>query len=62
MATAQYGPPIRPALGSMAAIFVVTALAAAAANATSGWTRIAVRVVGSWVAASGLLALGWALH
>jgi hypothetical protein len=24
------------------------------------WTRIAVRVVGSWIAASGLLMLGWA--
>ena len=62
MATAQYGQFIRPALGSTAAIFVVTALAAAAANATFGWIRIAVRVVGSWVAASGLLLLGWVLH
>ena len=26
------------------------------------WARIAVRVVGSWIAASGLLMLGWALH
>ena len=62
MATAQYGQFIRPALGSTAAIFVVTALAAAAANATFGWIRIAVRVVGSWIAASGLLLLGWVLH
>jgi len=62
MATAQYGQYIRPALGSTAAIFVVTALAAAAANATFGWIRIAVRVVGSWIAASGLLLLGWVLH
>ena len=62
MATAQYGQYVRPALGSTAAIFVVTALAAAAANATFGWIRIAVRVVGSWIAASGLLLLGWVLH
>lgn len=62
IATAQYGRFIRPVLGSTAAIFVVTALAAAAANATSGWKRIAVRVVGSWIAASGLLLLGWVLH
>jgi hydrogenase/urease accessory protein HupE len=62
MATAQYGQFIRPALGSTAAIFVVTALAAASANATFGWTRIAARVIGSWIAASGLLLLGWVLH
>jgi hydrogenase/urease accessory protein HupE len=27
-----------------------------------GWTRIAVRVVGSWIAASGILLLGWAVR
>jgi urease accessory protein len=26
----------------------------------ASWARIAVRVVGSWIAASGLLMLGWA--
>jgi len=26
------------------------------------WTRIAVRVVGSWIAAIGLLLLGWGLR
>jgi hypothetical protein len=26
------------------------------------WTQVAVRVAGSWIAASGLLMLGWALH
>jgi hydrogenase/urease accessory protein HupE len=62
MAMAQYGQLIRPAFGSAVVIFVVTTLAAAAANATFGWTRIAVRVVGSWIAASGLLHLGWILH
>lgn len=62
MAMAQYGPLIRPAFGSAVVTFVVTALAAAAANATIGWTRIAVRVIGSWIAASGLLLLGWILH
>jgi hypothetical protein len=25
------------------------------------WTRIAVRVTGSWIAATGLLLLGWTL-
>jgi urease accessory protein len=28
----------------------------------SGWQRIAVRVAGSWVAAIGLLLLGWAIR
>ena len=28
----------------------------------AAWARIAVRVVGSWVVASGLLMLGWSLH
>ena len=45
------------------AVFVVTTLAAAAAVAwQSGWLRIAWRVAGSWVAASGLLLLGWSLR
>jgi hypothetical protein len=26
------------------------------------WSRIAVRVLGSWIAASGLLMLGWAMR
>jgi hypothetical protein len=25
----------------------------------AGWPRIAVRVAGSWIAAAGLLTLGW---
>ena len=62
MTMAQYGQLIRPAFGSAGAIFVVTALSAATANASFGWTRIAVRVIGSWIAASGLLFLGWILH
>jgi hypothetical protein len=28
----------------------------------ASWARIAVRVAGSWIAASGLLMLGWAVH
>lgn len=54
--------PLRSALGATAAVFIVTSLASAAAAATSGWIRIVFRVLGSWIAASGLLALGWALH
>jgi hypothetical protein len=62
LATAQFPQPARAALGATAAIFVAASLVAAAASAASGWKKIAVRVVGSWIAASGLLALGWALR
>lgn len=62
LAAVHSAQPTRAALGATAVVFIVTALAAATAAAASGWTRIAVRVAGSWIAASGLLALGWALH
>ena len=49
--------------GIVAAVFVLVALAAAfAASVRVAWARVAVRVVGSWVAAIGLLMLGWALR
>jgi hydrogenase/urease accessory protein HupE len=45
------------------AIFVIVALAAAlVVTVAHGWRRIAVRVLGSWVAAVGLLMLGWTLR
>jgi hydrogenase/urease accessory protein HupE len=48
-------------LGLISAVFVLVALAAAfVVSLRSQWTRIAVRVAGSWIAASGLLLLGWA--
>jgi urease accessory protein len=49
--------------GLAGAVFVVVALAAAfVVRLRAHWTRIAVRVVGSWIAASGLLLLGWSLR
>jgi urease accessory protein len=43
-------------------IFVLIALLAAfVISLRRPWTRIAVRVAGSWVTATGLLLLGWAL-
>jgi len=49
-------------VGTSGAVFVVAALVAALVVALRRpWTRIAVRVAGSWIAASGLLLLGWAL-
>lgn len=62
-AMAQAGPGIRGGVGIVSAVFVVTTLGAACAVAwQSGWLRIAWRVAGSWIAASGLLLLGWSLR
>jgi urease accessory protein len=50
-------------LGLVFAIFVLIALAAAfVVRLRADWSRIAVRVAGSWIAASGLLMLGWAVR
>jgi hypothetical protein len=49
--------------GTVAMLGAVVALAAALVVAIRvPWGRIAVRVAGSWIAAIGLLALGWALR
>jgi len=50
-------------VGIVATIFVLAALAAALAVALRPpWARIAVRVAGSWIAAIGLLLLGWSFR
>ena len=47
--------------GLVCAVFVLVALGAAfVVRLRAEWARIAVRVAGSWIAASGLLLLGWA--
>ncbi len=62
-AMAQAGAGVRGVAGIVGAVFVVTTLAAACAAVwQSGWLRIAWRVAGSWVAASGLLLAGWSLR
>ena len=49
-------------LGIVGAIFVVSALVAAAVvSLRMPWARIVVRVAGSWTAATGLLLLGWSI-
>ena len=49
--------------GIAGTIFVVVALASAlVVSLQRPWTRIAVRVAGSWLAAVGLLVLGWGLR
>lgn len=59
----QAGSGMSGVLGSTAAVFVVATLDAAAAVAWhAGWLRIAWRAAGSWIAAGGLLLLGWTLR
>lgn len=63
VAMAQAGPGLRGIVGVVGSLFVATTLAAAAAVAWhDGWLRLAWRVAGSWLAASGLLLLGWSLR
>jgi hydrogenase/urease accessory protein HupE len=62
-AMAQAGPGFRGVIGIVGAVFVTTTLAAAAVVAwQQRWQRIAWRAAGSWIAASGLLLLGWSLR
>lgn len=50
-------------VGSVSSLFVLVALAAAlVASLQVPWTRIVVRVAGSWIVAAGLLLIGWAFH
>jgi len=50
-------------VGNAVALFVVVALLAGQVTALrSAWARIVVRVAGSWIAAIGLLMLGWLLR
>jgi hydrogenase/urease accessory protein HupE len=56
-------PAIVAALGLATGVFVLVALVAASiVPLQAQWTRIAVRVGGSWIAASGLLLLGWSMR
>lgn len=49
--------------GATATIFVLVALVAAVvASLDRSWPRIVVRVMGSWIAASGLFMMGWFLR
>lgn len=50
-------------VGLALAVFVVVALfSSLVVPLRQQWARVAVRVAGSWIAASGLLMFGWALH
>jgi hydrogenase/urease accessory protein HupE len=50
-------------IGIMATLFVIVALVSAfTVSLKKPWTRIVVRVAGSWVAAIGMLMFGWLLR
>lgn len=50
-------------LGLVFMVFILVAFSAAlVVRLRWPWTRIAVRVVGSWIVASGLLMIGWGLR
>jgi urease accessory protein len=51
------------AIGLASAVFVLVVLVAAlVVRLPTHWARIAVRIGGSWIAASGLLMLGWSFR
>jgi urease accessory protein len=59
----QSGFAVVTLLGLTSGVFVLILLAAAfVVQLQANWARIAVRVAGSWIAASGLLMLGWSFR
>jgi hydrogenase/urease accessory protein HupE len=57
------GPGVPGLVGVVAAVFALVALAASlVVPLRAAWARVAVRVAGSWIAAIGLLLLGWAFR
>ena len=63
MALAPPGPGWLGLLGTTLAVFIIIALTASfVLSLRPAWARVAVRVAGSWIAAIGLLLLGWGLR
>lgn len=65
LAGAAYDAPTAPAnaLGTLALLLIVLALAASVSLPLRRWpAALALRVAGSWSAALGLLLIGWWLH
>lgn len=63
---ATLAPDAGPALAlcgvALAVFTLVTLLSASVVGLRATWARVAVRVAGSWIAAIGLLQLGWMLR
>jgi len=56
------GPGFSGLIGIACTLFVLVSLASAfIVSLKPEWTRVAVRVTGSWIAAMGVLMLGWAV-
>ena len=54
------GPGVSGLLGITATLFILVAIASAfVISLQAAWTRVAIRVTGSWITAVGLLMLGW---
>ena len=54
------GPGVSGLLGIMTTLFILVSIASAiVVSLRAAWARVAVRVSGSWIAAVGLLMLGW---
>ncbi len=52
-----------PLCGAAVVVLVIVALlSAVVVGVKAAWGRIIVRVAGSWIAATGLLLMGWALR
>jgi hydrogenase/urease accessory protein HupE len=50
-------------IGIAASVFVLTTLSSAhVVSLSASWSKVAVRVAGSWIAAIGMLMFGWALR
>ena len=57
------GPGVLGLIGIMATLFVSVAIVSAfIVSLKQPWTRIVVRVSGSWVAAIGMLMFGWMMR
>lgn len=62
-AMSEAGGGILALLGITTGVFVVVTISAAfVISLRSTWTRVAVRVAGSWIVAIGLLLLGWSFR
>lgn len=54
------GPGVSGLFGITVTLFILVAIASAfVISLQAAWTRVAVRVTGSWIAAVGLLMVGW---
>ena len=57
------GAGILGLIGIMATLFVIVAIVSAfVVSLKQAWTKIVVRVAGSWVAAMGILMFGWLMR